>query len=63
MIALNEAHSAHISSQVEDVVTSFTDLLTVVKNSEVYQVKFITELLFLQCEKTLLMCIVTEENS
>nr|GMC93634.1 hypothetical protein T12_3427 [Ipomoea batatas] len=43
VIRLNEPHSTHISSKVEDMVNSLSDLQTIVHNPQINEMKLMTE--------------------
>ena len=44
----NRQPTSHVSCKVEDVVAAFHNLLAVVVDAEIHQVKLITECLFLR---------------
>ena len=52
----DSARTAHVSSEVEDVLAALDNLLAVVVYTEVHQVEFITEHLLLQVPGALEPC-------
>jgi hypothetical protein len=51
VVRLDKAHATHICSQIEDMVASFADLLAVIKDTEINQMKLVAEQLLLQGKK------------
>ena len=47
VVALDEAHAAHIRCQIEDMVSSLADFLAVIENAQIHQVELMTEDLLL----------------
>ena len=43
MVALDEAHAAHVCCQIEHVLASLANLLAVVKHAQINEMELITE--------------------
>lgn len=48
MVGLDEAHSTHIGSKIEDVITAFDDRLAVIVQSQIYKVELMAEHILLR---------------